>query len=98
MPTLALFGNQFPFANGDNILFVVQVMGVIAEELKEQLTQGLLVLFAIAGQRIEVIVKGTYEALWRNPFLVGTCLKTGENRWISRLEEVDNQADPCIRT
>lgn len=90
MPSLALFRDQFPFADRYNPLLVVQIMGVIAEELKEQLTQGLLVLLAIAVQRIEVIVKGTYETLWGDPFLMRTCLKTGENWRISRLEKVDN--------
>jgi hypothetical protein len=57
VPTLVFFRYQPPFADRNDEFLVIQLMAVVPEKLKEELSQGLFVFPSISDQRVQIIVE-----------------------------------------
>lgn len=73
-------------------------MAVVPKELEEQLSKGLLVLSSKTDEGIKIIIEGANNAVRGCFLLVRSSLEARQNGRIPRLQEIDNQTDPRIRT
>jgi hypothetical protein len=96
VPIFGVFVHQFAFSHRDDVCLKVQFVPVIPEKFKEQLSNRFVVLPAELSQDIKIVIKRAEQPIGRDSLIVGASLQTGENWRLSRLQEVDDQTDPCI--
>ena len=73
-------------------------MGVMSEEVEEELADGLIVGIAKSTERIKIICKGGDLAFRIHQTLMRSLMKTWQYWRVSCLQKVYDQADPCVRT
>jgi hypothetical protein len=98
VPAFPLFGYQFALPDRNHIFLVVDLMAIITKKLKEQFPQRLFIFAPEANQRVQVVIKGHLRTVVCYPLFVRARLKAGQDWGLPGLEEIDDQADPCVGT
>ena len=85
MPLLTLFGYQLAFANRHNILFVVKIIGIASEEVKEQVPKSLRIPVAITPKLVNVVIESGGLAICIESSQVWFLMQRRQYRGIPRL-------------
>jgi hypothetical protein len=99
MPVLFCFCEKLSEAQWQDMVVIVKLVGVEAEELEQEHGKAFLILAAEpCTQLLQVVAEFALGPILPLRLFLLTCVECREDGWLPQLEESDNQAYPCIGT